>query len=69
MGGKCETTIEFNLWKAHGGTGEVAGSAEMPLATYKKPITEHIKGIFRGRKAWGLKHHLVLCAIVLYIIA
>ena len=57
--GKREFKFKFNVWRLMGDSGEVRGEPGMPNGSFQKPISEHIKNIFRGRQAWGCKHQLV----------
>ena len=56
--GRRVFTVTFNAWRLLGDSGEVRGEAGMPNADFIKPITEHLKNLLRGRKAWGLAHQL-----------
>ena len=51
-------TIEGDVYRVNGKTGEVDGAEGSQNKTMRAPIGEHVKNLLRGRHAWGLRHGL-----------
>ena len=51
-------TVTGSVWIFNGTTGAPMPAPGLPNETMLKPLGEYLKGVLRGRKAWGFKHRL-----------
>ena len=51
-------SVTGNVWVFNGATGALMPAAGLPNATMHAPLAEYLKGVLRGRAAWGFKHKL-----------